>query len=156
MVQHPEREDCYIARLVVKKVSPADSRRYFLHVENAHGTDRYAVELNVKGKYSKKNSIKKTYGIRTFINVMMRPAFGRPLLKTSHFQSFKNYALKIETDQSSSLIIDFDQGLEVTLAPFLVFNILSTRHYFQFQNPFQWHLSSVLSSHFSSFLSFWS
>ena len=50
MVQHPEREDCYIARLVVKKVSPADSRRYFLHVENAHGTDRYAVELNVKGK----------------------------------------------------------------------------------------------------------
>ena len=52
MVQHPEREDCYIARLVVKKVSPADSRRYFLHVENAHGTDRYAVELNVKGKSS--------------------------------------------------------------------------------------------------------
>ena len=50
MVQHPEREDCYIARLVVKKVSPADSRRYFLHVENAHGTDRYAVALNVKGK----------------------------------------------------------------------------------------------------------
>ena len=49
MVQHPEREDCYIARLVVKKVSPADSRRYFLHVENAHGTDRYAVALNVKG-----------------------------------------------------------------------------------------------------------
>lgn len=48
MVQHPEREDCYIARLVVKKVSPADSRRYFLHVENAHGTDRYAVALNVK------------------------------------------------------------------------------------------------------------
>ena len=38
-----------IARLVVKKVSPADSRRYFLHVENAHGTDRYAVALNVKG-----------------------------------------------------------------------------------------------------------
>jgi hypothetical protein len=50
MVQHPEREDCYIARLVVKKVTPADSRRYFLHVENIHGTDRYAVALNVKGK----------------------------------------------------------------------------------------------------------
>ena len=50
MVQHPSREDCYIARLVVKKVSPADSGiKYFLHVENAHGTDRYAVELNVKG-----------------------------------------------------------------------------------------------------------
>ena len=52
MVQHPEREDCYIARLVVKKVSPTDSRRYFLRVENAHGEDRYAVELNVKGKHN--------------------------------------------------------------------------------------------------------
>ena len=51
MVQHPEREDCYIARLVVKKVSPVDSRRYFLHVENAHGTDKYAVTLNVKGNW---------------------------------------------------------------------------------------------------------
>ena len=49
MVKHAEREDCYIARLVVRNVSPADSRRYFLNVENAHGTDRYAVSLNVKG-----------------------------------------------------------------------------------------------------------
>jgi len=48
MVKHAEREDCYIARLVVRNVSPADSRRYFLNVENAHGTDRYAVSLNVK------------------------------------------------------------------------------------------------------------
>ena len=51
MVKHAEREDCYIARLVVRNVSPADSRRYFLNVENAHGTDRYAVSLNVKGMY---------------------------------------------------------------------------------------------------------
>ena len=58
MVQHPEREDCYIARLVVKKVSPADSRRYFLHVENVHGTDRYAVALNVKGKQRKSKKSK--------------------------------------------------------------------------------------------------
>ena len=50
LVEHPEREDCYIARLVVKKVSPQDSKKYFLVVENAHGTDRYAVVLNVKGK----------------------------------------------------------------------------------------------------------
>ena len=50
MVEHPEREDCYIARLLVKEVSPKDSRPYFLDVENAHGTDRYAVKLTVKGK----------------------------------------------------------------------------------------------------------
>ena len=49
MVEHPEREDCYIARLLVKEVSPKDSRPYFLDVENAHGTDRYAVRLTVKG-----------------------------------------------------------------------------------------------------------
>ena len=50
LVEHPEREDCYIARLVVKKVSPEDSKKYYLVVENVHGTDRYAVILNVKGK----------------------------------------------------------------------------------------------------------
>ena len=49
MVAHPEKDDCYIARLVVKQVSPADSRRYFLNVENVHGNDRYAVSLLVKG-----------------------------------------------------------------------------------------------------------
>lgn len=52
MVEHPEREDCYIARLLVRKVGPEDSRRYFLDVENAHGTDRYAVALTVKGEYA--------------------------------------------------------------------------------------------------------
>ena len=31
--------------------SPRDSRPYFLDVENAHGTDRYAVKLTVKGTY---------------------------------------------------------------------------------------------------------
>jgi hypothetical protein len=32
------------------QVSPADSRRYFLNVENVHGNDRYAVSLLVKGE----------------------------------------------------------------------------------------------------------
>jgi len=50
IVEHPEREDCYIARLLVRDVAPKDSRRYFLDVENRHGTDRYAVALTVKGE----------------------------------------------------------------------------------------------------------
>ena len=50
MVEHPEREDCYIARLLVRRVAPKDSRKYYLDVENVHGTDRYAVALTVKGK----------------------------------------------------------------------------------------------------------
>ena len=50
MIEHPNREDCYIARLLVRKVSPEDSKKYFLAVENIHGEDRYAVALNVKGR----------------------------------------------------------------------------------------------------------
>ena len=57
MVEHPEREDCYIARLLVKAVNPQDSRRYFLDVENVHGTERYAVGLTVAGKSIKKEKI---------------------------------------------------------------------------------------------------
>eukprot|EP00094_Tigriopus_californicus_P013464 TCALIF_13024-PA protein Name:"Similar to KIRREL Kin of IRRE-like protein 1 (Homo sapiens)" AED:0.12 eAED:0.13 QI:0/0.83/0.76/0.92/0.91/1/13/506/759 len=52
MVEHPEREDCYVARLLVRKVSPSDSKRYFLDVENIHGTDRYAIGLIVKDPVS--------------------------------------------------------------------------------------------------------
>ncbi len=64
MVAHPERDDCYIARLVVKQVSPADSRRYYLNVENVHGNDRYAVSLLVKGNENKtfKRSLKMESG----------------------------------------------------------------------------------------------
>ena len=51
MIEHPNREDCYIARLVVRQVSPQDSKKYFLAVENVHGEDRYAVALSVKGIY---------------------------------------------------------------------------------------------------------
>ena len=58
MVAHPERDDCYIARLVVKQVSPADSRRYYLNVENVHGNDRYAVSLLVKGNDNLSNLYK--------------------------------------------------------------------------------------------------
>lgn len=60
MVEHPQREDCYIARLLVRGVSPKDSRRYFLDVENVHGTDRYAVALTVKGERERKrfNNVK--------------------------------------------------------------------------------------------------
>jgi hypothetical protein len=52
MIEHPNREDCYIARLLVRKVSPEDSKKYFLAVENIHGEDRYAVALNVKDPVS--------------------------------------------------------------------------------------------------------
>ncbi|XP_071749780.1 synaptogenesis protein syg-1 isoform X2 [Lepeophtheirus salmonis] len=52
MIEHPSRDDCYIARLLVKSVNPTDSRRYFLDVENVHGTDRYAVALTVKDPVS--------------------------------------------------------------------------------------------------------
>ena len=50
LVKHPEREDCYTARLVVKSVSPQDSDEYKLVVENLHGSDRFAIRLNVKGQ----------------------------------------------------------------------------------------------------------
>jgi hypothetical protein len=44
------REDCYEARLHVREVDPADSRNYYLAVENERGTDRHAVHLSVRGK----------------------------------------------------------------------------------------------------------
>jgi len=71
MVQHPEREDCYIARLVVKKVSPTDSRRYFLRVENAHGEDRYAVELNVKEPVSMASVIGVVIGLLVLFVILV-------------------------------------------------------------------------------------
>jgi hypothetical protein len=45
-----ERDGCYEARLHVKEVDPADSRNYYLAVENDRGTDRHAVHLAVRGK----------------------------------------------------------------------------------------------------------
>ena len=56
-MEHPERKDCYVARLLVKKVNPMDSKRYYLDVENAHGTDRYAVALMVKGESERPRKI---------------------------------------------------------------------------------------------------
>ncbi len=52
MVSHPEREDCYIARLLVRGVGPKDSRKYFLDVTNREGTDRHSIVLNVKDPVS--------------------------------------------------------------------------------------------------------
>ncbi|XP_021939888.1 hemicentin-1 isoform X3 [Zootermopsis nevadensis] len=43
-----EREDCYEARLHVREVDPADSRNYYLAVQNERGTDRHAVYLDVR------------------------------------------------------------------------------------------------------------
>ncbi|XP_069682757.1 irregular chiasm C-roughest protein isoform X1 [Periplaneta americana] len=48
LVQQDEREDCYEARLHVREVDPADSRNYYLAVENDRGTDRHAVHLAVR------------------------------------------------------------------------------------------------------------
>ena len=61
-MRHPEREDCYTARLVVKAVSPKDSDEYRLVVENQHGSDGFAIRLNVKGtKLSRKNDNKNSF-----------------------------------------------------------------------------------------------
>ncbi|KAL1124785.1 hypothetical protein AAG570_001406, partial [Ranatra chinensis] len=46
------REDCYEARLHVREVDPADSRTYFLVVENEKGTDRHFLRLAVRGSYA--------------------------------------------------------------------------------------------------------
>ncbi|XP_054284580.1 irregular chiasm C-roughest protein-like isoform X1 [Macrosteles quadrilineatus] len=43
-----EREDCYEARLVIQDVEPADSRNYFMFVENDRGNDRHSVRLAVR------------------------------------------------------------------------------------------------------------
>ncbi len=66
MVEHPEREDCYIARLLVKKVGPEDSRRFYLDVENAHGIDRYSVGLTVKGMGERNRRILSSVFIQHF------------------------------------------------------------------------------------------
>ena len=67
MIEHPNREDCYIARLLVRKVSPEDSKKYFLAVENIHGEDRYAVALNVKGMRMM-NMIELIYTLKFYIS----------------------------------------------------------------------------------------
>ena len=54
LVRSAEREDCYTARLVVRSVSPQDSDMYSLVVENLHGSDRFAIRLNVKGNSCQK------------------------------------------------------------------------------------------------------
>jgi hypothetical protein len=50
LVSHPNKEDCYISRLTVRRVGLEDSRRYILNVENKHGKDMVPVLLTVKGR----------------------------------------------------------------------------------------------------------
>uniref|UniRef100_A0A8D8Z044 Kin of IRRE-like protein 3 n=1 Tax=Cacopsylla melanoneura TaxID=428564 RepID=A0A8D8Z044_9HEMI len=45
------REDCYEARLHISDVDIADSRNYYLSVENDRGYDKYGVHLAVRGSY---------------------------------------------------------------------------------------------------------
>lgn len=49
-VMQEDTEDCYLATLHIKDATSADSRAYYLSVENDRGTDRHAIELYVNGK----------------------------------------------------------------------------------------------------------
>ena len=51
LVAHPDMEDCYISRLVVREVTMRDGRTYTLSVENIHGRDSIPVLLQTKGRY---------------------------------------------------------------------------------------------------------
>lgn len=51
MVQD-SREDCYKSTLHVNGVDSADSRPYYLVVENERGADRHAVTLRVDGEFT--------------------------------------------------------------------------------------------------------
>ena len=46
---HPNKKDCYISRLTVRRVAIQDGRKYLLNVENVHGSDKAHVVLNIKG-----------------------------------------------------------------------------------------------------------
>lgn len=48
------KEDCYVARLHVKRVDPLDARTYSLTVENERGLDKHSIFLAVRGSYTGK------------------------------------------------------------------------------------------------------
>ena len=50
LVAHPDMEDCYISRLLVRGVTMGDGRTYTLSVENIHGRDSVPVLLQTKGR----------------------------------------------------------------------------------------------------------
>lgn len=51
MFSQDRREDCYEARLRITDVDAADSRNYYLSVENDRGSDKYGIHLAVRGSY---------------------------------------------------------------------------------------------------------
>ena len=57
LMSHPEKEDCYISRLVVRGVKMGDGRTYILNVENKHGRDTARVELKTEGTFNDFQSI---------------------------------------------------------------------------------------------------
>lgn len=54
MCTQDEREDCYEARLNIHDVELADSRNYYMYVENDRGSDRHFARLAVRGSYTGK------------------------------------------------------------------------------------------------------
>ncbi|XP_021944481.1 kin of IRRE-like protein 3 isoform X3 [Folsomia candida] len=48
-IEKGPRTDCYEARLRVSRTDSADSRNYYLNIENSKGNDRYSVVLQVRG-----------------------------------------------------------------------------------------------------------
>ena len=49
LVSHPHKEDCYISRLIMRRVEMGDGRTYTLNVENMHGRDTVPVLLSIEG-----------------------------------------------------------------------------------------------------------
>ena len=48
------KEDCYISTLRILEAQKSDSFTYELRLSNAHGTDRHAIHLVIRGKMLKK------------------------------------------------------------------------------------------------------
>ena len=53
LVSDPDKEDCYISRLVIRGLEVGDGRTYILNVENIHGRDSVPVILHVEGANKK-------------------------------------------------------------------------------------------------------
>jgi len=45
------RSDCYEAKLRIARTDSADSRHYYLNIENNKGNDKYSVILQVRGEF---------------------------------------------------------------------------------------------------------
>ena len=49
LVSDPDKEDCYLSRLVIRGLEMGDSRTYMLNVENIHGRGSLSVLLHIEG-----------------------------------------------------------------------------------------------------------